>query len=114
MGKKAKLKKYEDAEEYAISLGVNLEDLDGFSVQHIFPRTQHTRRKYEKGFIEIDEYDNDLYDDDVARDTILNNNQRKFTERIPMSEMDELSAEDLVAYHKFLQDYREECQSETE
>ena len=107
MQKKVKQKHIEDAEEYANSIGVNLGDLDGYNVQHIFPKNTVTRKKYEIMFKKQAEYDNDLYDNDIERDTILNR-PRQFTERIPMDEIDNLSDEDYISYHLFLADYRQD------
>lgn len=102
MQKKVKKKHIEDAEEYAISLGVNLEDLDGFDTQYIYPKNTVTRKKYETIYKEREEYINDLYDDTIEAETILNNIKPKFTEKITLEEYDLLDDESKIRYHEYL------------
>lgn len=111
---KIRPKKHTDYEDYAYSIGVNPEELSGFHIERVLPKDYKTRIKYSEIYNAYDEFDNDLYDEQEAFETSRANKTRQFTEKISIAEMDELSAEELVAYHKFLQDYREECQSKKE
>ena len=102
MQKKVKKKHIEDPEEYANSLGLNVEDLDGFSTQYIYPKNTVTRKKYEMIYKEREEYTNDLYDDNVELETIINNIKPKFTEKISLEEYDSLDDDSKILYHEFL------------
>ena len=64
------VKEYED---YANSLGVNPEDLDGFHEIRILPKRYETRMVYSAIYSAIDEYSDDLYDPQIELETRQSN-----------------------------------------
>ena len=101
-------------EEYANSLGINPEELQDLSDIYILPKDYKTRIKYSERYNAMEEFYDDLYDSQVELDFRRDNRVRQFTEKISINEMDELTQEELEAYHQFLIDYGKECPSEIE
>ena len=104
---KVKTRKPQDYEDYAISMGVNPEDIDGYSVQYAFPRDYKTRIKFSERVNAQDEFDDDLYDEDIALET-RKKNKAIFDKKLSLSEIDDLDDESYIAYHIFLADYRQD------
>ena len=99
----------EHYEEYANSIGVNPEELDGLHEIRIFPKRYMDRKFYSEFYGALDELENDLYDDDVALQTRRDNKDKiTFTEKIPLTEYDKLTEEQKIGYHAFLCDYKED------
>lgn len=77
----------------------------GFSIQRLFPKDYKTRMKYSERYNAYDEAQDDLYDDEIEFQQ-RRKNAINFDRKLTIAEMDELSAEELCAYHQFLQDYQ--------
>lgn len=93
-------------EKYANLIGVNAEELDDFHEVRIMPSRYETRKIFEMFYGVIDEFANDLYDLDVEFETRRDNRKTEFIEKLSIADINELSAEDLIAYHQFLIDYK--------
>ena len=90
---------------------INEGDLEGFTVDYIYPKRFDERRSLE---VEINKrriFEDDLIDIDVEIEARQRNARPKFTEKIPMSEYNLLSDEMKIAYHQFLLDYSNEHQT---
>ena len=88
-------------------------DLDGFQIGRIFPKRFQERRNME---VEINNeilYYDDLLDLDVEIETRQKNAMPKFTRKLSIDEMDELTDEQYIAYAQFLLDYKADQKSES-
>jgi len=81
----------------------------GYSIEYSsYSRTYDSKISERERIKYVEEFCDDLYDEQVAFENRRKNRVRTFTEKIPMSEIEALSAEELIAYHKFLQDLAED------
>ena len=87
---------------------INEGDLEGFTVDYIYPKRFDERRDLEVQINKRRIFEDDLIDVDVEIETRKKNAAHKFTEKIPLSEYDLLSDEAKTAYHQFLIDYSNE------
>lgn len=60
-------------EEYANSLGVNPEELEGFHEIRVLPKRYETRIKYAAQYSALDAFFDDLYDDQIEYETRQSN-----------------------------------------
>lgn len=97
----------ENYENYANSLGVNPEELEGFHEERILPRRYTQRMTYSERYNAYDELEDDLYDDQIEYET-RQKNKITFDRKLSISEMDELSDEEYLAYSFFLLDLASE------
>ena len=103
----------EDFEDFINSLSLNPEDITFFHEERILPRNYNKRMEYSAEFNAYDELGDDLYDEQIAFDVRRLNRQRKFTEKIPLTEINKLSADEYLAYHSFLVDLKKEQKAES-
>ena len=84
----------------------------GFSVQYIYPKDNKKRQKIAYEQLEHVIYDDDLIDDTIEIET-RRQNRIHFNRKLTIAEIDKLTTDEYLAYHKFLLDLKKEQESES-
>lgn len=99
---KIKPKHPESFESYAHEHGFNPEEYIGFNSSFIFPKDYKTRLKYSESYNATDEFDNDLYDNQIELETRKNNSQE------PHTKIQDMTPKEKAAYLQALLDIESE------